>query len=56
MEKELVNREYVTGWATGFLRSPKVEEQRVTEAYDAGYQDGMDQKVDGFVSWTSAKN
>ena len=56
MEKEHVNREYVTGWATGFLRSPKVEEQRITDAYDAGYQDGMDQKVDGFSSWTGAKN
>ena len=53
MEKEKVNAEYVTGWATGFLRSPKVEEQRITDAYDAGYQDGMDQKTDGFTSWTT---
>jgi len=51
MEKGNVSQDYVTGWATGFLRGPKVEEQRITDAYDAGYQDGMDQKTDGFASW-----
>lgn len=51
MEKGNVNCEYVTGWATGFLHSPKIEEQSITKAYDAGYQDGLDQKTDGFTSW-----
>jgi len=51
MEKGKVSSEYVTGWATGFLHSPKMEEQTITEAYEAGYQDGQDQKTDGFKSW-----
>lgn len=51
MEKGNVNSEYVTGWATGFLHSPKVEEQCITDAYDAGYQDGLDKNTDGFASW-----
>lgn len=53
MEKASINREYIVGWATGFLRSPKIEEQKVTEAYDAGFSDGMDGKIDNFKTWAS---
>ena len=53
MEKKNTNRDYVTGWATGFLRVPKMEEQRINDAYDAGYQDGMDKKVGGFGGWAN---
>ncbi|HEC13163.1 MAG TPA: hypothetical protein ENI80_07920 [Acidiferrobacteraceae bacterium] len=53
MEKAGINREYIVGWATGFLRSPKVEEQRMTDAYDAGFNDGMDGKTDSFKNWAS---
>lgn len=51
MEKAKVARDYIVGWASGYLHNPKVEEQRVTEAYDAGYSDGMNQKPDGFSAW-----
>ena len=42
MEKAGVDPEYIQGWQGGFLVNPKREEQRVTEAYDAGYDDGAD--------------
>ena len=32
MEKKGVNAEYVNGWACGFLRNPKREEQRLNKA------------------------
>ncbi|MHB8454970.1 MAG: Alvin_2107 family globule sulfur oxidation protein [Acidiferrobacterales bacterium] len=51
MEKSGVDSDYVNGWACGFLHNPKREEQRVSEAYDAGYNDGVSQKTDGFKSW-----
>ena len=34
-----VSDDYLIGWQEGYLRSPKLEEQRVTDAYDAGYED-----------------
>ena len=40
MEGMNVNEEYIQGWQAGFLQNPKREEQRVTEAYEAGYTDG----------------
>ncbi len=40
LEKMGVDREYIQGWAGGFLGNPKREEQRVTAAYEAGYEDG----------------
>lgn len=51
MEKKKVDPEYVNGWACGYLRTPKREEQRLTEAYQAGYSDGMDRKMDNFATW-----
>jgi len=53
MEKKGIDREYINGWACGFLHNPKREEQRINEAYEAGYQDGEEQKTDGFTSWAS---
>jgi hypothetical protein len=51
MEKAGVDPEYVHGWQGGFLVNPKREEQRVTEAYEAGYEDGAAHKTDGFKNW-----
>lgn len=52
MESAGVDPAYVLGWQSGFLHNPKLEEQRVTEAYDAGYNDGLEGKTDGYSSWT----
>jgi len=41
-----VTDDYLIGWQEGYLRSPKVEEQRVTDAYDAGYEDGENKVTD----------
>nr|VFJ87425.1 MAG: hypothetical protein BECKLFY1418B_GA0070995_100654 [Candidatus Kentron sp. LFY]VFJ96434.1 MAG: hypothetical protein BECKLFY1418A_GA0070994_105914 [Candidatus Kentron sp. LFY]VFK12682.1 MAG: hypothetical protein BECKLFY1418C_GA0070996_100143 [Candidatus Kentron sp. LFY] len=51
MEKMGVNKEYVQGWMGGFLQNPKREEQRVTEAYDAGYEDGENKDESNFGNW-----
>ena len=37
MQKANVDPEYVQGWVGGFMGNPKREEQRITEAYEAGY-------------------
>ena len=55
MEKKGVDADYINGWAGGFLHNPKREEQRITEAYDAGYNDGVEGKTDNFVSWIVKK-
>ena len=51
MEKANVAREYVVGWASGYLQNPAREEQRVNEAYDAGYADGESKNGAGFDAW-----
>jgi hypothetical protein len=51
MEKSGVDKEYINGWAGGFLHNPKREEQRVNEAYEACYNDGSAKKADGFKAW-----
>lgn len=51
MEKAGVDPEYVQGWQGGFLVNPKREEQRVTEAYDAGYEDGSEKNADNYKNW-----
>jgi hypothetical protein len=51
MEKQGVDADYINGWASGFLHNPKREEQRVTEAYEAGYAHGMQKNAGGFEAW-----
>jgi hypothetical protein len=51
MEKQKVDPEYINGWASGFLHNPKREEQRKSEAYDAGYAAGLEKKAEGFEAW-----
>jgi hypothetical protein len=51
MEKANVSREYIVGWASGFLQNPKREEQRVNDAYEAGYTDGEAKNDGNFDAW-----
>lgn len=51
MEQMQVNPEYVLGWQGGFLGHPKREEQRQTEAYQAGYEDGEAKSSENFANW-----
>ena len=51
MEKAGVDSEYVQGWQGGYLNNPVREEQRVNDAYNAGFEDGTAKKTDGYSSW-----
>ena len=52
MEDMGVSAEYILGWQGGFLGHPEREEQRVTEGYTAGYEDGQEKSTDNFGNWT----
>lgn len=54
MEEMQVDPEYLLGWQGGFLGHPKREEQRLTEAYEAGYEDGKANSSDNFANWLSS--
>lgn len=45
LEKMGVDKDYIQGWIGGYLGNPKREEQRVTEAYEAGYEDGSAKEI-----------
>ena len=51
MERAGVLREYIVGWAGGWLRNPPREPQRVTEAYQAGYEDGLARRTGAYEDW-----
>jgi hypothetical protein len=56
MEEMQLQPEYILGWQGGFLGHPQREEQRVTEAYEAGYADGSARTMDNFDNWVDAKS
>jgi hypothetical protein len=51
MEKLGVEQEYIQGWMCGYLHNPKREEQRLTEAYEAGYEAGLKRTTESCKSW-----
>jgi hypothetical protein len=51
MEELGVDEEYIQGWQAGFLQNPKREEQRITEAYEAGFADGEEKSMENFSTW-----
>ena len=54
MEEMKVQAEYLLGWQGGYLGHPQREEQRLTEAYEAGYEDGQAKSTDNFASWVES--
>jgi hypothetical protein len=56
MEEMQLQPEYILGWQGGFLGHPQREEQRLTEAYEAGYADGSARSMDNFDKWIEAKS
>ncbi len=54
MEKAGVDTDYVIGWQAGFLGHPEREEQRVSDAYSAGYEDGSNHNTENFSSWVKS--
>ena len=51
MEKAGVDAEYIQGWQGGFLINPIREEQRINDAYNAGYEDGTARNMDNFKNF-----
>lgn len=51
MEEMGVDVEYVQGWQGGYVHNPIREEQRLTEAYSAGFEDGQERSTDNFGKW-----
>lgn len=51
MEEAGTDEEYIQGWQGGYLVNPEREEQRLTEAYEAGYEDGADHNMEGYKEW-----
>ena len=51
MEKESVNADYIEGWQSGYVLNPPREEQRSSEAYDAGYEHGEARDTDSYQDW-----
>lgn len=54
MEEMKVQSEYLLGWQGGYLGHPMREEQRLTEAYEAGYEDGQAKSTDNFANWVES--
>lgn len=53
LEETGVSQEYIQGWVGAYLHNPEREEQRVTEAYSAGYEDGKTGSTDNAGNWKS---
>ena len=41
-----ISEDYIIGWQTGYQQAPKLEEQRLSDAYEAGYADGENKTSD----------
>lgn len=51
MEEMGVNDNYIQGWIAGFLDNPEIEEQRITDEYEAGYEDGKAKSDANFANF-----
>lgn len=54
LEAQGVARDYIIGWASACLGSPKREAQRLNPAYEAGYADGAARHTDNAGQWKTA--
>lgn len=55
LEQSGVHPDYIQGWAGAYMGGPKREEQRGTDAYDAGYADGEAGTTETAGLWTAAE-
>ena len=53
MQRLGVDGDYLQGWIGGYMRNPKREEQRITEAYESGYSDGENADTGHFARWSN---
>lgn len=54
LEETNTDREYILGWIGGYMHNPQREEQRVTDAYSAGYTDGENGDIAHAGGWKAA--
>lgn len=54
MEKAGVDPEFLQGWQCGYLVNPMREEQRLNEAYEAGYEAGQEKDTAAYKEWIKA--
>ena len=52
MQKSNVDPEYLQGWIGGYMGNPPREEQRVTPAYEAGYEAGRNKDTEDLTNWS----
>ena len=55
LEEMGASPEYINGWIGGFMHNPKREEQRITDEYEAGYEDGSNKVTDAASNWVKKK-
>jgi len=53
MEQANTNDEYIQGWQMGYLDMPDREEQRITEAWEAGKSDGAEKNMENYTNWAN---
>lgn len=51
MEQAGTNPEFIQGWQCGYLLNPMREEQRLNEAYEAGYEAGKARNMEAYKEW-----
>ena len=51
MEEMGVNDNYIQGWVAGFLNNPELEEQRITDEWESGYEDGKEKTDSNFANF-----
>nr|BAW82236.1 conserved hypothetical protein [Pliocardia stearnsii symbiont] len=51
MEEMGVNDNYIQGWVAGFLNNPEIEEQRITNEWKLGYEDGKEHTNTNFTNF-----
>jgi len=51
MEEMGVNDNYIQGWVAGYLNNPEIEEQRITDEWETGYEDGKEHSDANFANY-----
>ncbi len=54
MEQAGVDADFIEGWQSGYVKNPPREEQRVTEAYEAGYEMGKTMELGDFSGFVKS--
>ncbi|MBT3186518.1 MAG: hypothetical protein HN828_00105 [Candidatus Thioglobus sp.] len=51
MEQMGADDNYIQGWIAGYLGNPEIEEQRMTDEYESGYEDGKEKTDANFSNF-----